>query len=217
MTAELMQLRAGVATHLRESPAVIIPSRRATEPDGFGGEVPTGAPYALPAVRVSVRYESGSVQRAGEEPQGLGTSLSAYVLTDWRAPLREGDLFGHLGETWRVGEVRKFERHGGPYKTESPLFRVGRVPPSTPWGVNAEPGGAGTVAVSWRYEGAACSFEVERTDAEGTVVTTVAAGSRSVSISGLTPGSVQSVRVRATDGEVWSAWSGFAAGVAGAS
>jgi hypothetical protein len=124
MTPALRQLRDGTKAHIAESPSVIIPMRMPLIDDGFGGKVRSGTPAAQPKARVRLAHESGSVQKDGNTPTGLGTSLSMYVLTDYSCPLLEEDTFVAEGEYWRVGAINIFRRRGGIYKTEAPLIRT---------------------------------------------------------------------------------------------
>jgi hypothetical protein len=129
MNPMLQQLRAGTKAHIAESPSTITVSRYPLKVDDFGKILPDtdAPPVSFDRVRVRLSRESGLVKRNGETPAGIGTSLSAYVLTDHAAPLKEGDVFTAEGETWTVGPVNTFRRFGGIYKTEAPLVRVKEV------------------------------------------------------------------------------------------
>jgi hypothetical protein len=127
LNAPLLQLRDGVKTHIAEDPSVIIPKRRALVADGFGGTSREGTLIPLSKVRVRLQHESGSTQPNSVKPSGLDTNLSMYALTDYRAPLCDGDEFDANGFTWIVGPVNEFRRNGGLYKTEAPLTKTTKV------------------------------------------------------------------------------------------
>jgi hypothetical protein len=140
--------RAGIKAIIDASPIVVTISRRELVDDGFGGQVElesTGQDVQegtvrvlddgeqlvyegedLPTVKARVRIsqEASSVQKNGPEPAGIGTSFAAYVLTDYAAPLREGDEISAGSNTWRVGPVDVTKEGQHVIFTRAPLTKV---------------------------------------------------------------------------------------------
>ena len=128
MDPRLAQYRSGIARVILENPAIITPLRRALANDDFGGQARTGALEEQTQARVKLAHESSSIPKNSETPAGLDTALSMYVLTDYRAPLLEGDEFSAEGEHWTVGPINTLRFLGCVYATEAPLTKRTPVP-----------------------------------------------------------------------------------------
>lgn len=163
-TAALESARAALRAEMMRDGTVVRPMRRALVDNGLGLVKRTGAASVLAPVRVLLARESGSVQGNGQAPAGLGTNLSAFVVTEWTAPLMEGDTFSAEGVWWTVGPVNKLSRFGGVYRVEAPLVRGAPVIPNAPGSLVATPvlDPATVVELEWTGDTDAEAFLIER-------------------------------------------------------
>lgn len=209
MSPAIQQLRDGVAAHIAQSPTIIIPMRMPLIDDGFGGQVPSGTPSAQTRARVRIQHESSGVQKDAVVASGLDTSLSLYVLTDYNAPLQEGDTFAYLGFTWTVGVVNPFYWNGYLYKTEAPLVKGTAVPVTIPLAFTATADSDTEIDLAWTDEGAVNTYSIERKtgSAAFAVIATPAAGARAYSNTGLAALTAYTYRIRAYSGTTPSAYS----------
>lgn len=209
MNAQLDQLRAGVTAHIAEDPTVITPMRQPLISDGYGGSIRSGAAVAQARARIRIQHESGSVQGNQVGPSGLDTNLSLYVLTDYRAPLQEGDTFTWAGFTWTVGPMNAFRQRGGVYKTEAPLVKGTAVPVTIPEDLAAAAVSASAIDLTWSAVGAVDSYSLERRKGNGSYleIITPAAGVLLFHDTGLEAATVYTYRIRAYNGSTWSAYS----------
>lgn len=208
VTPALAQLRAGIRAHIAEDPTVITPMRCPLIDNGFGGQVPSGTPEAQPKARVRLQHESGSVQSNSVKPSGLDTNLSLYVLTDHSAPLEEGDIFEALGNTWTVGPVNSFSRHGGVYKTEAPLYKGTVVSVTIPGAFAAAAISDTSIDLTWTDTGAVNTYSLERKTGAGAfvIIASPAAGALVFHDTGRAPLTAYTYRLRAYDGTHYSAY-----------
>jgi hypothetical protein len=119
------QLRDGVQQLILENPTMLTVKRYPLKDNGMGQMIPDmeSVPYVFVA-RVRLSHESSSIARNSSTPAGSGTSLSMYVLTDFSAPLQEGDCIDALGEHWTVGPVNVMRYLMRIHSTEAPLVKV---------------------------------------------------------------------------------------------
>ena len=109
------QLRDGVIDMIKDNPVVVTISRKsATDPY---------ATTVITKARIRLSHESSSVQSNQVGQVGLSTNLSMYALTDYKAPLVEGDEITANSETWTVGAINTFRFCGYIYATEAPVVR----------------------------------------------------------------------------------------------
>ena len=120
-------LRAGIIATIKASPTVVSIYRRAAVDDGFGGTTTVaGRGSFVGKARVRIYHASGSVQGNAENPAGLSASLSLYALTDYHAPLAEGDAITDDSSWWAVGPVNELKDGTRVFATEAPLSIVER-------------------------------------------------------------------------------------------
>jgi hypothetical protein len=118
-----MQLRTGIAALIAEDPTIVTPTRKPLVDNGFGSQVRAGTAVPQEKARVLLSHESSMVPATKETPAGLGSNLSMYVLTDYHAPLLEGDEFSALGASWTVGPINTLRYLGYAYATEALLTK----------------------------------------------------------------------------------------------
>ncbi len=123
MSARVKQLRDGVARLIDQNPTRVTYTRQPMVSNPLGGQVadPFGTPTTAMA-RVRISHERSGTPANQPVPAGADTSMSLYVLTDYRAPLREGDIITAESRKWRVGPVNVFKHAGQVYKTEAVLI-----------------------------------------------------------------------------------------------
>lgn len=142
-------LRQMIAELIKVSPSVVTVYRRTLTDNGVGGMVELadsgvtitdnsldleddgefirelGTEIGTKA-RMRISHSAAGVQGNQPTSAGLNTSLSMFVLTDYHAPLLEGDAIYDGAEYWRVGPVNPFLSGRKIYGTEAPLTRVSR-------------------------------------------------------------------------------------------
>jgi|GEM_PF-2727191 len=211
MNAQLRQLRDGTRAHIAEFSTIITPMRYPLAADGFGGMAPdtSATPVAQPKARVRLQHESGSVPTNSVKPSGLDTNLSLYVLTDYSAPLIEGDFFEALGFTWTVGPVNPFPATGSLYKTEAPLVKGSAVSVTIPLDFLATEKSSTTIDLTWTDTGAVNTYWIDRKAGTGAYINIVTPGAGVLVFhdTGLTPETTYTYRIRAYNGTTYSAYS----------
>lgn len=120
-------LRDGIKATIARSPTVVSIYRRAEIDDGFGGKTKqAGRGTFIGKARIRISHASGSVQGNAETPAGLSASFSLYALTDYHAPLAEGDSITDGASWWSVGPVNELKEGTRLFATEAPLSIVER-------------------------------------------------------------------------------------------
>jgi hypothetical protein len=99
------QLRMSILSIIIMNPSTVRPIRRKLESDGVGGYTRTGTKEIQPPAIVRIASESSGVPGYSLIPVGIGSSDSFYVITDFKAPLCEGDEIEADGIKYRVGPV----------------------------------------------------------------------------------------------------------------
>jgi hypothetical protein len=214
MNAELAARRLETDSLIGEDSVVITGTRQPTKDNGMGGLVadPLGTPVAIGPVRVRIAHESSSVPSTTETPVGLGTNLSCYVITDYGAPLKEGDSIIANGETWIVGPVTPFLYLGRIYKTEAPLKACPSAALAIPAGLTATAKSSTAIDLAWTEANDINDFSLERKTKSGSfaVVGTIAAGMFVFHDMGLAPSTTYAYRLRESSGGAYSDYSATA-------
>jgi hypothetical protein len=99
------QLRMSILSIIDMNPSTVRPIRRKLEADGIGGYTRTGIKEEQPPAIVRIASESSGIPGYSVVPAGLASSDSFYVITDFQAPLCEGDEITAEGIKYRVGPV----------------------------------------------------------------------------------------------------------------
>jgi hypothetical protein len=202
------QLRDGTYRQIAENPTIITPYRRPLVSDDFGGLAPdpTGTLTAQPLARVRLSHESSSVPANRPMPSGLDTNLSLYVLTDYHAPLQDGDVFNAEGRGWKVGPINTLKIEGYTYATEAPITPADTVPITIPHGFAVAAISDTEIDVVWDDVGAVNTYSVERKTgaAAFAVVASPVAGAKIFHDTGRTPLTTYTYRMRALSASVHS-------------
>jgi len=136
---QLQQVRKGIAFQIAQSPDTIIVSRVPNVPDGFGGLMPdpSGIPVEFRYV-VRLSHERSGVRQQEQQPSGVDTALSQWVLGNHLLVLNEGEVFESVaqGRRYKVGVVDALRKFGGVTAYQAPLFPAGDVPPGLVTGVS---------------------------------------------------------------------------------
>ncbi len=118
----LKQARKGITASIKENPVTVVISRKPDKSDGRGGTVQD--PYGTPVdSTVTVRLSHGTSGPFDdiENPAGLSTDYSRWLLIDYNGGVEDGDIFEAEGMRWQVGPVDKLERFGGIFGYQAPL------------------------------------------------------------------------------------------------
>lgn len=204
------QLRMATARQIAENPTVITPMRRALVSDGYGGWVRSGSASAQPRARGRLVLEGSSVPRTAEVPTGLDTALSAYFLTDYRAPLMKEDFFMLDGFIWTAGEPNLLTCGGRLYSTEVPLKRSTPVPVTIPSDFAGAAMDASSINLTWLDVADGNSYRIERSvDGDTwTELAVIASGTYTYDDTGLEAETEYHYRLRAFDGASYSEYTG---------
>ena len=120
--ALLKQARDGVIANINVSPVVIIIQRMPLINDGFGGEVPD--PFGTiteSSYKVRISHERKGPASFDLVDAGLSTNLSRFIFTDYRADIREGDIFEAIGKNFKIGSVDPLYKYNGIVGYQAPL------------------------------------------------------------------------------------------------
>ncbi len=120
--AALKQARKGITASIKENPVTVVISRKGNKANGRGGTVQD--PYGVPVdSTLTVRLSHGSFGPFDdvENPAGLGTDYSRWLLVDYKGGVQDGDVFEAEGTQWQAGPVDKLERFGGIFGYQAPL------------------------------------------------------------------------------------------------
>lgn len=127
--SNLAQERDGIKKKIDENPTTIIVYRVPLISDGFGGMIPN--PFGTEAqhvFRVRISHERKGPDANVQNPAGLSTGLSRFILADHKSGIEEGDLFDAIGMAWRIGPVDPLYSHGGIKGYQAPLFEASEAP-----------------------------------------------------------------------------------------
>lgn len=196
----LQQARSGIAFQIAQSPDTIIVRRVPDIPDGQGGMMPD--PYGTPVeFRYVVRlaHERSGVQQQQDQPSGVDTALSQWLLGNHLLVLKEGEVFESVaqGRLYKVGVVDSLRKFKGVIAFQAPLIPAGDVPSGLVTSVSLNgtdpealivddtfdlvatisPASAADQSVTWESD----DTDVVTVDENGTV-TAIGAGAASVTV-----------------------------------
>jgi hypothetical protein len=122
MNPLLKQARDGVKKVINESPENILIVRQPMTPDGFGGQVPD--PFGTATehnYKVRISHERGNPSILTDTSAGMSTNLQRFILADYQADIKHGDVFEAIERSWKIGPVDPLKKFGGVIGYQAPL------------------------------------------------------------------------------------------------
>jgi hypothetical protein len=111
----LRQARKAIIHKIALSPSTITIISYPLISDGFGGTMPNPMGTAISSSKtVRISHQRNQVPENELKNTGLSTSLSRFILSDYKTPLTEGtDVSSYLGKKYKIGAVDSLEKYGG--------------------------------------------------------------------------------------------------------
>lgn len=194
----LLQARVAIAFQIAQSPDSVVIRRPMMIPDGFGGMMPDPFGDTVDATIVGrLSHERQGVNPQQQEPAGLDTSLSLFLLWKHSDVVSENEVITARGRLYKVGVVDALKKFNGVIAFQAPLIPAGDIPSGAVTGVSLNgmdpvalnvsdefqlvatisPVAAVDIAVTWLS-----SDETVLTVDSSGLVTAVAAGSATVTV-----------------------------------
>ena len=131
MNPLLKQARDGIKKIINESPKNILIVRQPMTDDGFGGQVPD--PFGTATehnYKVRISHERGDPDMLTDTSAGMSTNLQRFIMTDYQADIKHGDVFEAIGRSWKIGPVDPLEKFNGVIGYQAPLTDAAEAVPT---------------------------------------------------------------------------------------